>query len=377
MRCWSRKSIRAARRSGRGNHDLARHWEKSLAEAAADLRAWPAILAERGAIDLAERRNRLLDALADRWKDEPPPGFTVAAGITTAAPAVAALVARVARMPEGMVVLPGLWLSEIFPDEEWDALGPDENRARRGQPSAIPPEAASRPASAWRAARCSRGAGPDGAASSPREAGRSPMPWLRPISRTNGRRCGRRPAPERAFASRSWPIQPPKRRRSRWRCARRSKRRARRPRLSRPIASWQVACRRCSPLGHPGRRQRGQAALDRLRRALCSSALRRPPRRSWRRRRCSRCSSIRWSAARATSGCSGWSMCVHSTGVARTAPAAGTCGPGRAICARRTRMRAWSAVRDRIAGLGGMLREPVSLARLAGECRRSGNGAGW
>ena len=65
--------------------------------------------------------------LARRWKDEPPPGFTIAAGITTAAPAVAALMARVARMPEGMVVLPGLWLSNVFPDDEWDALGPDEN----------------------------------------------------------------------------------------------------------------------------------------------------------------------------------------------------------------------------------------------------------
>jgi ATP-dependent helicase/nuclease subunit B len=30
-------------------------------------------------------------------------------------------------MNEGMVVLPGLWLPNLFPDEEWDALGPDEN----------------------------------------------------------------------------------------------------------------------------------------------------------------------------------------------------------------------------------------------------------
>jgi len=107
--------------------DLATHWEKSLQKLQVIYELWPQILSERGAIDLAERRNRLLNGLAQRWKDEPPPGFTVAAGITTAAPAVAALVARVARMPEGMVVLPGLWLANIFPDEEWDALGPDEN----------------------------------------------------------------------------------------------------------------------------------------------------------------------------------------------------------------------------------------------------------
>ena len=50
----------------------------------------------------------------------------MAAGITTAAPAIAALLSRVARMPQGMVVLPGLSLAGSLPDEEWEALGPDE-----------------------------------------------------------------------------------------------------------------------------------------------------------------------------------------------------------------------------------------------------------
>jgi len=107
--------------------DLARHWEKSLEKLQLIYENWPQILAAEGAIDLAERRNRLLHRLTERWKVEPPGGFTVAAGITTAAPAVAAITARVARMPEGMVVLPGLWLSNVFPDAEWDALGPDDN----------------------------------------------------------------------------------------------------------------------------------------------------------------------------------------------------------------------------------------------------------
>src|SRR5438270_3014444 len=107
--------------------DLALHWEKSLEKLKLIYENWPALLAEDGVIDLAERRNRLLRELAARWKSEPPSGFIVAAGITTAAPAVAALVARVARMPEGMVVLPGLWLANVFPDEEWNALGPDED----------------------------------------------------------------------------------------------------------------------------------------------------------------------------------------------------------------------------------------------------------
>ncbi len=107
--------------------ELARHWEKSLEKLKLIYESWPEILADSGLIDLAERRNRLLHVLAERWKNDPPSGFTVAAGITTAAPAVAALVARAARLPDGMVILPGLWLADVLPRQEWEALGPDEN----------------------------------------------------------------------------------------------------------------------------------------------------------------------------------------------------------------------------------------------------------
>src|SRR6478672_9015686 len=107
--------------------DLASHWERSLARLQLIFEVWPKILADDGKIDLTDRRNQLLRRLAEEWLEEMPPGFTVAAGITTSAPAVAALVGRIARMPEGMVVLPGLWLANVFPDDEWDALGPDEN----------------------------------------------------------------------------------------------------------------------------------------------------------------------------------------------------------------------------------------------------------
>ena len=107
--------------------DLAHHWEKSLQNLQLIYEAWPHLVAQQGAIDLAERRNRLLHRLARAWRLQPPSAFTVAAGITTKAPAVAALVACIARMESGMVVLPGLWLSNIFPDAEWKALGPDES----------------------------------------------------------------------------------------------------------------------------------------------------------------------------------------------------------------------------------------------------------
>jgi ATP-dependent helicase/nuclease subunit B len=107
--------------------ELAGHWQISLDRLRAILEQWPTRLKALGRIDVAERRNMLLRRLAKRWAGEPPAGFTVAAGITTAAPAIAALLARVATLPEGMVVLPGLSLAAVMPEEEWDALGPDED----------------------------------------------------------------------------------------------------------------------------------------------------------------------------------------------------------------------------------------------------------
>ena len=107
--------------------DLARHWQVSLDRLRAIVDLWPERLRQLGRVDLAERRNRLLRRLGNRWEARPPQGFTVAAGITTAAPAVAALLARVAAMPDGMVVLPGLALASVMPDEEWEALGPNED----------------------------------------------------------------------------------------------------------------------------------------------------------------------------------------------------------------------------------------------------------
>jgi ATP-dependent helicase/nuclease subunit B len=107
--------------------ELALHWQVSLERLRAIVDLWPRRLAELGRIDLAERRNLLLGRLAERWRDRPPEGFTLAAGITTAAPAVAALLHRIARMPAGMVVLPALSLANVLPEEEWEALGPDEH----------------------------------------------------------------------------------------------------------------------------------------------------------------------------------------------------------------------------------------------------------
>ncbi|MFN3726878.1 MAG: double-strand break repair protein AddB [Allosphingosinicella sp.] len=109
--------------------DLAVHWQSSLATLELILRDWPEELTRLGRIDLAERRNRLLNALERRWRNASPPAFVCAAGITTSAPAVARLLRRVALLEQGMVVLPALDLA--MPDDEWELLGPHDGEGGR------------------------------------------------------------------------------------------------------------------------------------------------------------------------------------------------------------------------------------------------------
>jgi ATP-dependent helicase/nuclease subunit B len=70
--------------------------------------SWPAILAGRGASDPAARRDALIRAEAARLSRERPDTPIVAAGSTGSMPATAALLAAIARLPNGAVVLPGL-----------------------------------------------------------------------------------------------------------------------------------------------------------------------------------------------------------------------------------------------------------------------------
>ncbi|MBB6123172.1 double-strand break repair protein AddB [Sphingobium subterraneum] len=118
--------------------ELSIHWQASLELLDIVLDQWPQELAARGRIDLADRRNRLLGHVARRWSDAPPSGFVVAAGMSTTAPAVCAIMATVARMPKGQVVLAEL--DQHMTSEEWDAIGPfdphpDTGRAPRSHES--------------------------------------------------------------------------------------------------------------------------------------------------------------------------------------------------------------------------------------------------
>ncbi|TGX49688.1 double-strand break repair protein AddB [Sphingomonas gei] len=104
------------------SQELSAHWERSLALFEVVLTRWPKELERLGRVDLAERRRRLIDKVAKRWRIAPPNGFVCAAGVAAPAPVFARLLRSISGMPQGMVVLPGL--ATGISDMEWDALGP-------------------------------------------------------------------------------------------------------------------------------------------------------------------------------------------------------------------------------------------------------------
>ena len=106
--------------------DLSDHWQGSLRLFARTQAKWLDRLEATGALDAAARRNRLFDAIARNWKENPPAGPVIAAGVTSAAPALARLLRVVSELPEGAVVLPDLDLT--MPAEAWDELGRAGNR---------------------------------------------------------------------------------------------------------------------------------------------------------------------------------------------------------------------------------------------------------
>jgi ATP-dependent helicase/nuclease subunit B len=105
--------------------DLAGHWQRSLGQIRDILPAYRAELARRELLGPAERRNILLGKFEQRLRDAPPSHPIIAAGITTAAPAVARLLRQITRISGGTVILPGVDLD--MGAQEWDALLPAPN----------------------------------------------------------------------------------------------------------------------------------------------------------------------------------------------------------------------------------------------------------
>ncbi|QIQ86265.1 double-strand break repair protein AddB [Erythrobacter sp.] len=101
--------------------DLAVHWQTSLRLFARVQARWRIRLEELGAVDAPTRRNLLFERAARRWREEPPDTPIIAAGVTSAAPALARMLRTIADLPNGAVILPDLDLS--MDEDAWDELG--------------------------------------------------------------------------------------------------------------------------------------------------------------------------------------------------------------------------------------------------------------
>lgn len=100
--------------------DFSSHWQITVDFLSLISLHWPQILEQEGVIDAADRRNRLLNALADHWIHNPPNHPVIAAGSTGSIPAVARLLGVIAHLPNGTVILPGL--DQLMDANEWDAI---------------------------------------------------------------------------------------------------------------------------------------------------------------------------------------------------------------------------------------------------------------
>ncbi|MEL7319515.1 MAG: double-strand break repair protein AddB [Pseudomonadota bacterium] len=101
--------------------NLSGHWQQSIALFARVQARWLSRLGELGRVDAATRRNMLFERARREWRADPPKAPIVAAGVTSASPALARMLRAVADLPNGAVILPDLDLA--MDDAAWEELG--------------------------------------------------------------------------------------------------------------------------------------------------------------------------------------------------------------------------------------------------------------
>jgi ATP-dependent helicase/nuclease subunit B len=102
--------------------EMDKYWEITLEFLKFIRMHWPAILSERGKIEPAERRDKLIEA--ERVRLGKIRGPVIAAGSTGSMPATAALIETIAKLPHGAVVLPGLDIN--LDPASWTTIGDGE-----------------------------------------------------------------------------------------------------------------------------------------------------------------------------------------------------------------------------------------------------------
>ncbi|UVK39439.1 double-strand break repair protein AddB [Mesorhizobium sp. AR10] len=113
--------------------NLAGWWQVTLDFLGIVTDNWPKLLQEHDRSNPAAHRNALIRLEAARLKRNPPAGPVIAAGSTGSIPATAELLAVVARLPNGAVVLPGL--DRMLDDPSFAAIAaPGARPALLGHP---------------------------------------------------------------------------------------------------------------------------------------------------------------------------------------------------------------------------------------------------
>ena len=113
------------------DHD--EYWQRSLEFLKIAREFWPARLKELSAIEAAERRDHLIEAEAKCLANSSAP--MIAAGSTGSMPATAKLLATIAKLPQGAVVLPGLDMD--LDDASWQLIAGDSgDKTHDGAPAA-------------------------------------------------------------------------------------------------------------------------------------------------------------------------------------------------------------------------------------------------
>jgi ATP-dependent helicase/nuclease subunit B len=108
--------------------ELDEYWQLTLRFLKIARDEWPKLLAQRGEIEPAARRDLLIAAESARLAAHTD-GPVIAAGSTGSMPATADLIATIAKLPHGAVVLPGL--DTTLDAESWDLIGGRSDAAGR------------------------------------------------------------------------------------------------------------------------------------------------------------------------------------------------------------------------------------------------------
>jgi ATP-dependent helicase/nuclease subunit B len=114
--------------------ELAGHWELSTKFLEIVTHAYPEYLTSLGLLDPAHRRRLAIEKLATNWQQNPPAHPVIIAGSTGAVQSTRGLMRVVARLPKGVIILPGL---DKNMGNEWKNIARDHSHPQRSMHDTI------------------------------------------------------------------------------------------------------------------------------------------------------------------------------------------------------------------------------------------------